>query len=219
MFEIDIRPAASRGIQVSAPETGSVSLLAAVLDEVDIPMLVVDIGGGLVHANRLARLELGDDHHPLVIDSGQVRPRPRHRAADFACDFAGALRGGRRRMLVWDTPDGAGAVGMVPLDDAGMGGVPGRTLLVLSRRQLCPSLTIDWFARNYALTDFEARVLRLLCAGLRPQEVAERHGVAVSTIRTQVNSIRAKTLAGSIGDLVARVARMPPMLSRYEPAA
>ena len=219
MFDLETRPAASRGVQLSAPESGSVSLLAAVLDEVDIPMLVVDVGGGLAHANRLARLELADDHHPLVIDAGQVRVRPQHRAAAFACDFAAALRGGRRRMLVWDTPDAAGAVGMVPLDGAGVDAGPGRTLLVLSRRQLCPSLTIDWFARNYELTDFEARVLRLLCAGLRPQEVAERHGVAVSTIRTQVNSIRAKTLAGSIGDLVARVARMPPMLSRYETAA
>jgi len=219
MFEVQIRPAETRDVQASAPASSSLVLLAAVLDEVDVPMLIVDVDGDLLHANRLARLELADDHHPLVIELGQVRLRPQHRAAGFGCEFAGALRSGRRRMLSWDVADSAGSVGVVPLEGAAFVGGAGATLLVLGRRQLCPTLTIDWFARNHALTDFEARVLRLLCAGLKPQEVAERHGVAVSTIRTQVSSIRAKTLADSIADLVARVARMPPMVSRYETSA
>ena len=55
-------------------------------------------------------------------------------------------------------------------------------------------------------------MLELLCSGVRPTEVARQQGVAVSTVRTQIGSIRAKTGAGSISELVRQVAVLPPMV-------
>ena len=54
-------------------------------------------------------------------------------------------------------------------------------------------------------------MLQALCDGLRPKEVARRCEVAVSTIRTQISSIRTKTQTASIRDLVSRVSVLPPI--------
>jgi DNA-binding CsgD family transcriptional regulator len=47
---------------------------------------------------------------------------------------------------------------------------------------------------------------------VRPTAIAERQNVAVSTVRTQIGSIRAKTGAGSISELVRQVAVLPPLV-------
>jgi DNA-binding CsgD family transcriptional regulator len=52
-----------------------------------------------------------------------------------------------------------------------------------------------------------------LCAGLDPQEVASQQGVAISTVRSQISSIRSKTGAPSIRELVRQVAVLPPLVN------
>ncbi len=192
-------------------------VLAAMLDEVDVPMLLVDTMGALVLANRAARHELETPDHPLRIEAGKVCARSSPAARAFDAEFSAALRGAGRRVLSGAAGGGAG-IGVIPIvPAAGEGG--GLVLLSLGRRQLCPPLTIDWFARQYALTSSESQILSLLCAGLRPRSVAQRQGVAVSTVRTHIRSIRAKTVAASTGELVARVALMPPMIGLLKSAA
>jgi len=50
-----------------------------------------------------------------------------------------------------------------------------------------------------------------LCEGLHPRELAQRHGVSLTTVRSQIGSLRAKTGAGSIRNLVRQVSLLPPM--------
>jgi len=73
---------------------------------------------------------------------------------------------------------------------------------------------VQGFARLHGLTGGEGRVLAALCGGARPAEVAREHGVALSTVRSQIGSIRLKTGAASIRDLLAQVARLPPLMGR-----
>jgi DNA-binding CsgD family transcriptional regulator len=47
---------------------------------------------------------------------------------------------------------------------------------------------------------------------VRPTAIARQQNVAVSTVRTQIGSIRAKTGAGSISELVRQVAVLPPLV-------
>jgi DNA-binding CsgD family transcriptional regulator len=47
---------------------------------------------------------------------------------------------------------------------------------------------------------------------VRPTLIAQTQGVAVSTVRTQIGSIRAKTGAASISALVRQVAVLPPLV-------
>lgn len=192
-------------------------LLAAVLDEVDVPMVLVDARGALIHANRVARRELQAGQHPLELAEGRIRVRAGAGTAKLGRDLAASLGSSFRRVIRSDESEDAPAISVIPIVLADLAETHA-TLLVLGRRRLCPSLTVDWFARTHALTSTEARVLALLCTGMRPSEVAERQGVAISTVRTHVMSIRTKTLASSIQDLVAQVARLPPMIGLYEPA-
>jgi DNA-binding CsgD family transcriptional regulator len=85
-------------------------------------------------------------------------------------------------------------------------------LLVLGKRRVCAQLSVQAFARSLNLTPAETRVLELLCAGVRPTLIAQTQGVAVSTVRTQIGSIRAKTGAASISALVRQVAVLPPLV-------
>jgi DNA-binding CsgD family transcriptional regulator len=86
-------------------------------------------------------------------------------------------------------------------------------MLVIGKRHRCESLTLEFFARTHGLTAAETKVLRALCDGQRPKEVARAFSVAVSTVRSQISSIRIKTQTASIGDLLNRVAVLPPIAS------
>jgi DNA-binding CsgD family transcriptional regulator len=118
---------------------------------------------------------------------------------------------GLRRMLTLGEGAHRVAVAVVPL--AAQGGARGRTaLLMLGKRQVCEDLSVDGYARAHQLSPAETQVLKGLCRGERPGAIARRHGVQLSTVRTQVGSIRAKTGAESIGALVRQVAVLPPMV-------
>ncbi|RQP24465.1 hypothetical protein DZC73_14360 [Albitalea terrae] len=84
-------------------------------------------------------------------------------------------------------------------------------LLVLGRRSAADSLTVDFYARSNGLTCAEALVLQRMCVGLKPKEVAKEQGVAISTVRSHICSIRTKTQTGSIRELLNRIAVLPPI--------
>ena len=90
-------------------------------------------------------------------------------------------------------------------------GRPG-ALVILGRRHLCETLSVEMFARRHGLTGAEANVLQALCEGVPPAEIATQFGVKLATVRTQVAAIRSKTAAASIRELVRRVAALPPIV-------
>ena len=180
--------------------------LTMMLDEMDHGLLLLDANCGLRHANQLGwqSLQAGDG---LRVIKNQVLPRH----AEELSGFIGALLGacsGRRRMLNLGSADGAMPVAFVPMSSPEDDGL---AMLVLGKRHRCESLTLDFFARTHGLTTAETKVLRALCDGQRPKEVARGFSVAVSTVRSQISSIRIKTQTASIGDLLNRVAVLPPI--------
>jgi DNA-binding CsgD family transcriptional regulator len=88
---------------------------------------------------------------------------------------------------------------------------PGVALLVAGRQEVSEILSVQGYARSHGLTSTECQVMRLVCGGSPAQEIARRQGVAVSTIRSQIGSIRAKIGVRNIGALVQQVALLPPM--------
>jgi DNA-binding CsgD family transcriptional regulator len=84
--------------------------------------------------------------------------------------------------------------------------------VVLGKAQVCEDLSIECFARSFALTAAETRVLQALGQGVAPVEIAQHQGVKLSTVRTQIGAIRDKTGVGSINALVHLVAALPPMV-------
>jgi DNA-binding CsgD family transcriptional regulator len=84
-------------------------------------------------------------------------------------------------------------------------------LLVFAKQHLCDDSTMALFARERGLTNAEGQVLAQVCKGLRPAQIADHHGVQVSTVRTQLRSIRMKTCSDTIRELVQKVSVLPPM--------
>jgi DNA-binding CsgD family transcriptional regulator len=180
--------------------------LSRMLDEVDHGMLLVSVDGQVNYFNHAARLEL-DRQHPLQLLGASLRARHPQDVAPLYDALAGAQRGLRRLLHLGEGADRV-SVSVVPLP-----GAEQLIVLVLSKRHFCQTLSVQAFARSASLTPAETRVLSQLCDGLPPAEIAQRASVAVSTVRSQIGSIRTKTGAASIRELVRQVAVLPPMLN------
>ena len=183
--------------------------LVRMLDEIDYGMLLVGADGRLVFLNHAARTEL-DEQHPLQLSEQALRARSVQDAAPLHDALAAAQRGLRRLLTLGEGVQRV-SLSVVPLP-ASEGLEGPLTLLMLGKRAVCAQLSVQGYARSVGLTPTETRVLEMLCAGLRPTEIAQRQGVAISTVRTQIGSLRAKTGATSIRDLVRLVAVLPPLV-------
>ena len=123
----------------------------------------------IVHINDAARVEL-DDRHPLQLLGDELRARfardvaPLHEAVGAA-----SLRGMRRLLTLGKDAERA-SVSVVPLEAAGE--APRAVLVVLGKRTVCESLSVQGFARSYGLTAAETRVLVALCNGIPPAQAA-----------------------------------------------
>lgn len=197
----------------SAPQA---AFLAAMLDEVDYPMLLIDAQAQVLHANRLARADLAREH-PLLLTGDTLRARETHDVLPLAEALHDAQVRGLRKLLTLSRGSShAVTLSVVPLGHVQAFVAPGQplpVLLILGKRQVCSDLLVHGYARSNGLTPAESAVLRHLCDGTQPTEIAKALGVAISTVRSQISSIRAKTGAQSIRDLVHQVAVLPPLVN------
>lgn len=189
--------------------------MAHMLDEIDYGMLLVDAGGQVLYLNHAARREL-DDEHPLQL-SGPLLTTPAATDAAVLQEALADAQRGRRRLMTLGRGAQSVAVSVVPLDEPEA--PVGATLLMLGKRSVCEELSVLGYARAKDLTPAETRVLGLLCRGVKPTQIAADQGVAVSTVRTQIGSIRAKTGANSIRELVRQVAVLPPLVGALRSTA
>lgn len=192
--------------------------LAPMLDEIDYGLMLVEPESHrLLLVNRAARLECAEGRALRLMGEQVVAARAAD-AVPLAQAVLDAARGRRSLLAIGGNDDdraGLVTIAVVPLAGAAQAGV----LLIVGRRQLCETLSVEMFARRHRLTGAEGQVLRGLCSGLPPARIAERSGVSVSTVRTQIAAIRSKTEAGSIRELVRRVAALPPIVPALRDAA
>lgn len=187
--------------------------LTRMLDEIDYGMLLVTGDGQVLYLNHTAKLELDSDH-PLQLMGRSLRAQRPQDVAPLYDALAGAQRG-LRRMLNLGEGKNRSTVSVVPLPPSQgqrLDDQAPATLLVLGKRAVCASLSVQGYALSMNLTPAETRVLGRLCAGVRPNTIAVEQAVKVSTIRTQIGSIRAKTGTSSIAELVRQVAVLPPLV-------
>lgn len=188
--------------------------MAQMLDTLDYGMLLLTQVTQVSHVNKAARRDL-DEHHPLLIEGGQLQARLAQDDLALREALLGAARRGLRRLLQLGEGRQRISVAVVPLAALGTDELPGATVL-LGKRQVCEELTFDWFARSHNLTPAETAVMKGLCADFTPLQIAGRQGVGLATIRTQIGSIRLKTGAGSIRALVRLVALLPPLVGALQ---
>lgn len=221
--QVPATPAAYRGPERRKPARDAANdsaeasalgqCLSRVLDEIDYGMLLVTDTAQITLHNHAARLELDGDHPLQLRDQTLSTRRPEDMNA--LMEALGAAQRGLRRLLTLGEGEQRVSISVVPLPDALSalrGGSGYVTLLMLGKRQVCAALSVQGFARSHHMTPAETRVLEALCQGMKPNEIAKLGNVAVSTVRTQIGSIRVKTGAASIRDLVRQVAVLPPLV-------
>ena len=212
MMTDDVHEPPARPVEAPgrAQDTALLGLLAATLDEIDYGLLLLDRNQHVVHANHAARIEL-DAEHPLEVSQSQLQAQQPHDAALLRDALADVYQRAHRKLITLGSAARRVSISIVPL--APGNAAPAWALVLIGKPQVCQDLSVEAFARSHKLTPAETLVLKSLCRGARPAEIARTHNVALSTVRTHVGSIRSKTSVPSIGALVRTVSMLPPLVS------
>lgn len=184
--------------------------LSMLMDEFAYGVLVTRLDGAVLHANRAARHEMSRTHL-LSVRQNQLRAsRPDHRRA--LQNAISKVAQGKRSVITLADQDSAGlTVAVLPLK-TGAGLPAEKAALLFQRPSVCESLMLCFFARSHGLTNTEEQVLGILCHGYSAPQVAAEMKLAVSTVRSHVRSLCAKTYSSGVRQLISRVAMLPPVI-------
>jgi DNA-binding CsgD family transcriptional regulator len=180
-----------------------------VMDQIDCGLLVCDAHGFMLHANRAALREV-ESGQVLKEDDGVVCSSGTA-SHELSAAMLNAATLGRRKLVCLSESPRLMAV-VVPLA-APAGDGRSLVLIMIGRRTLCTPLGLELLAIQHRLTLAEQRVLRELVGGAAARGIASAHGVALSTVRTQIQSIRGKLDVGTIDELLLAAACVPPVPS------
>ena len=108
--------------------------------------------------------------------------------------------------------DGAGLIANVlPLQWRNgrnpLGPLPGAAAIIIQNPAEIPKPPLQALAELYGLTPAEQKVLELIAEGVAPQEAADRLSVSLTTVKTHLQHVFAKTGTGRQADLVRLVAQ------------
>lgn len=193
----------------ATPSGGQVFI--GTLDALDHGVLLVQLNGVLVHANRIARRDCRQGR-ALCLRGDRLE----FDGANTAGRLARALddlRLGRRSLLLLGFGPTAMSIGVVAVGGEACGAP--LALLLMGRTGVVADGALRLFGQQHRLTDAEVEVLRGLSAGLIPDDVAREHGVSLCTVRSQILAVREKTGSRSIRHLLQQVACLPPMAERW----
>jgi DNA-binding CsgD family transcriptional regulator len=182
-----------------------VELLSKVLDEIDTGVLVCDEHAVIRTANWSAQRELAAGH--LLRTSGAALCATTCDAGVRAA-ISAACKSGRRAVLALGAGDQRLHVSVSPLATAGKQPL---ALVMLGRRDPCSRVALELLGMQKGLTAAERRVLAGLSAQRSPAQIAKDHCVAISTVRSQIASLRAKLEVKSQQALVCLVYGVPPL--------
>jgi DNA-binding CsgD family transcriptional regulator len=188
-------------------------LLLRMLDEIDYGLIVLGAEAQILHANQLARQELNGERFIRLRQDRLAPSSARHGAIlEEALSKAG---GGQRSLVTLSGADGGLALSIVPLDPGASSAVPAAdapsALVILGKRDACEALTLQQYGQLHQLTGAEQALLPAISRGLGVEAIAQQQCVALSTVRTQLGSIREKTGVTSLRMLMARLNNLPPL--------
>ena len=196
------------------------ALLASVLDEIDYGLMVLGAEAQILFANQLARQELGGERFVRRRQDQLAASAARHGAK---IDLALAnIRRGQRSLLSLSGTDGELALSFVPLNpgvqSAALTPDAPLALVIFGKRDACELLTLHQYGHLHGLTPAEQALMPAISRGLGAEAIAQQQCVAVTTVRTQLGSIRGKTGASSLRTLMARLTTLPPIRPVFKAA-
>ncbi len=194
--------------RIEAMDSGLEQMLR-VIDEIDYGILVINAQSEILQANHLARHALHTGHL-LASVNNLLTGRSPDLCAQIEQGLEHACRG-QRKLVFLESSQGDMPVVFIPLTHPLETDSP-TVLVLLTRQSACDNLAVRMYARAQRLSPSEESVMIGLCRGLEVSDIARENGVAQSTVRSQVKSLREKTGCPSIRRLIQRIHSLPPVV-------
>ena len=190
-------------------------LLAASLDALAMPTLLFDELGRIAHQNCSA-LALLDAATTLARRDDRLVGSTATSTRSINLQVSHAMRAhrdGLERAPGIVLVDRAGRLPLtlmtLPLRGRGEHAMRGGALMFVFDPEDTPVVTADLVRRLFALSAAESELAVALCSGLSPEEVAAERGRALSTVRSQIRNLFAKTGTNRQADLVGMLLASP----------
>jgi DNA-binding CsgD family transcriptional regulator/PAS domain-containing protein len=190
-------------------------LLAASLDAISMPTLLFDEVGRIVHHNRSAAalLDAGvtlwrTEDRLMASSPAATRNlhlqisnavRAHREGAAAATSIVVVERSGHRPLTLMT----------LPLRNGADQPVRSGALMFVFDPESTPVVTADLVRRLFDLSAVEAELAVALCGGQSPEEIANERGRALSTVRSQIRSLFAKTGTNRQADLIGLLLASP----------
>lgn len=200
--------------QIHEPKL-EIEVLTQLFDLIDYPLMLTKTDGSLVWTNRQGSQTLSIGTH-LMIQDKRVVPSQANSLKRWRERLDAATKGEEALMLLDDGNLGQ-AISINPLSSskqtkAGSNDSHyGLLVIILGKNRPCEPLTLRRFSGSFRLTPAEQRIVAQLMAGLAPGSIAMNNSVAVTTVRTQIKSVLAKTGISNMRGLMLKLSQLPPV--------
>jgi DNA-binding CsgD family transcriptional regulator/PAS domain-containing protein len=180
------------------------------LDGLDFGVLFIDPAGNRRHANAAAQAMIGhSDWSPLLGElKGRVGATSKlgELLQSCALGHGGALSLGpeHQRVFVLALPLAAPVV-------TAAGDRRASVMLMLIDPQQRPEAALDFVVRVFGLSKAEARLLPLLFENRTPADMAQALDIKISTVRSHLSAIFAKTGTTRQQELIRLLGALPPI--------
>jgi DNA-binding CsgD family transcriptional regulator len=181
------------------------SLLVEGLDHLAHGVALLGVDSSVHYANQAARALFRQAGWQC--DERQLRSPRTGEGEAWRSALRQVVQQGRRQLYELACDQALHYIALAPVTAGG------RTLIFVTcgRRELCGQPELQMYATRRGLTGAENQVLVKLADGLKPAQIAQAHGVALSTVLTQVAAVRSKTMSASIRHLLGTLSRLPPL--------
>lgn len=204
-------------------QTIAAARLEQTVDNLSTGIFLTEDQGRIAYMNSSAEAILKEGTALKSRDGRLVAVRPHSRDAlshALAQSMAGTapLATGQHAIALPDE-EGAGLIAnILPLEWRSgrnpLAALPGATAVIIQNPANSAAPPMEAFATLYGLTPAEQRVLEHIAAGQPPQEAADHLGTSITTVKTHLQKIFAKTNTGRQADLIHLVARSTSPLKR-----
>ena len=200
--------------RLAADRIGKSHALAA-LDALSVGALVLDSSGRLQHINEMASILVASESAIFTAAHGKIGIRPPDIRRQWNALLAEACAPGIRGSgFLWlrsdDQQEGAISAHIGPfMSDCHGGDRPSdRLALILLKPLQQKNHLADQLSALFGLTPTEAKIANALADGMQAGEIAEQFDVKISTVRTHISNILAKSGARQQNDFLVMIRRV-----------
>jgi DNA-binding CsgD family transcriptional regulator len=210
---VDVDPMGRAFLKEASAAISEGAMVLNALHAFSFGVIICDKGARVKVVNAAAAEMLARQDAAILLNRGQLSVARRSEAFALARLIGDAATGGAGGAIQLTGRDGTTAIlGLVtslpgqPYDRLG-----GHALVSLRATADSPTLTESALATLFRLSPSQASIALAIFNGKVPEEIALERGVRISTLRSHLAEIFARTGTGNQRDLVRLLSMLPPL--------